>query len=106
MNKLKISDEVVVISGSSKGKTGKIKSINLKTNMVLVEGVNLKVKAVKPTQENSQGGLTQVERPLHRSKIAFICQKTKKPTRVGIKLLSDGSKARFSKKSGEIITKK
>ncbi len=101
MNKLKINDDVIVISGKSKGKVGKVKSINLKTNMVLVEGVNLKTKSIKPTQENNQGGLTQVERPLHRSKISCICPKTNKPTRVAIKILADGSKVRVAKKSGE-----
>jgi large subunit ribosomal protein L24 len=101
MNKIKINDEVIVLSGKNKGKIGKIKSINEKTNMVLVEGVNLKTKSLRPTQENNQGGLTQVERPLHRSKISCICPKTKKPTRVGIKILSDGQKVRVAKKSGE-----
>ena len=101
MNKLKLNDEVIVLSGKNKGKIGKIKNINDKTNMVLVEGVNLKSKAIRPTQENNQGGLTQVERPLHRSKIACICPKTKKPTRVMIKIESDGKKIRIAKKSGE-----
>ena len=101
MNKLKLNDEVVVISGKNKGKVGKVKDINLKTNMILVEGVNLKTKSIKPTQENNQGGLTQVERPLHRSKISCICPKTKKPTRVSIKLLADGAKIRVAQKSGE-----
>ena len=104
MNKIKINDEVVVISGQNRGKIGKVKSINDKTNMVLVEGVNLKVKAIKPTQENSKGGLTQVERPLHRSKISCICPKTKKPTRVGIKISADGKKIRIAKKSGEQLS--
>ncbi len=104
MKKLKLNDEVMVLSGSNKGKIGKIKSINDKTNMVLVEGVNLKTKSVRPTQENSQGGLTQVERPLHRSKISCIDPKTKKATRVGIKTMSDGSKVRIAKKSGEKLS--
>lgn len=101
MNKLKVNDEVVVLSGKNKGKTGKVKSMNHKTNMVLVEGINLKTKSVRPTQENNQGGLTQVERPLHRSKISCICPKTKKPTRVSIKVMSDGTKVRIATKSGE-----
>lgn len=102
MNKIKINDQVVVISGQNKGKVGKVKSINAKTNMILVEGVNLKSKTIRPTQENSQGGITQVERPLHRSKISLICPKTKKPTRVGFKVVG-GKKVRIAKKSGETI---
>lgn len=104
MKKLKINDEVMVLSGKNKGKIGKVKKINDKTNMVLVEGVNLVTKALKPTQENNQGGLTQVERPLHRSSISCICPKTKKPTKVGIKIMSDGSKVRIAKKSGEKLS--
>lgn len=104
MKKLKLNDEVVVLSGKNKGKIGKIKSINDKTNMIMVEGVNIKIKAIRPTQENNQGGLTQVERPLHRSKVSCICPKTKKPTRVGIKIMADGSKVRVAKKSGEKLS--
>lgn len=104
MNKLKINDEVMILSGKNKGKIGKVKNINDKTNMVLIEGVNLKTKSIRPTQENSQGGLTQVERPLHRSKVSCICPKTKKATKVGIKIMSDGSKVRVAKKSGEKLS--
>lgn len=102
MKKLKINDQVVIVSGQNKGKVGRVKSINIKTNMVLVEGVNLKSKAIRPTQENSQGGISQVERPVHRSKVAAICPKTKKASRVGFKDVG-GKMVRIAKKSGESI---
>ncbi len=90
MKKLKLNDEVVVTAGKDKGKTGKVKSINEKTNRVVVEGVNLVKKALKATQENPGGGIGTVEASLHRSNIMVASPKTKKPTRV--KIVGEGEK--------------
>lgn len=84
MQKLKVNDEVIVITGKDKGKTGKVANINFKKNEVLVSGVNLVKKALKPSQENPQGGFAEVERPVHISNIAVVSPKTKKSTRVRI----------------------
>jgi large subunit ribosomal protein L24 len=102
MQKLKVNDQVVIIAGRNKGKTGKVKVINFKTNRVLVEGVNLVKKATKPTQQNPSGGLLDVERPLHISNLALISPKTSKPTRVRIET-RDGKKVRVAVKCGSVI---
>jgi large subunit ribosomal protein L24 len=84
MQKLKLNDEVIVLAGKDKGKTGKVKKINFKTNRVLVDGVNKVKKALKPTQENPNGGLSEIEKSVHISNVSLISPKTKKASRVRI----------------------
>jgi large subunit ribosomal protein L24 len=86
MQKLKLNDEVVILAGSSKGTKGKILSINWKKNRVLVEGVNVKKKCVKPTQENPDGGIIDKECELHISNVAIVSPKDGKATRVKFEL--------------------
>lgn len=90
MQKIKINDEVVVISGKDKGKTGKVKKLNFKTNRALVEGVNTVKKSLKPSQENPNGGFSDLEKAIHMSNIALVSPKTKKATRV--KIVSENGK--------------
>jgi large subunit ribosomal protein L24 len=85
MQKLKVNDTVQVLAGKDKGKQGKIKSINFKTNRVLVEGVNMVKKAVKPNQQNQQGGIIDMEKAIHISNVAPLDPKSGKPTRVAFK---------------------
>ena len=82
--KLKVNDDVVVISGSSKGKRGKLLHINKAAGLVLVEGVNKKHKAVKASQENPKGGIFQKEYPVQASNVMFFCDKCKKGVRLQI----------------------
>jgi large subunit ribosomal protein L24 len=98
MQKLKISDTVQVLAGKDKGKQGKIKSINYKTNRVVVEGVNVVKKAMKPNQANQQGGIIDLEKGLHISNVALLDPKSGKPTRVAI-LKIDGKNTRVAAKS-------
>ena len=84
MQKLKVDDEVVVLAGKDKGKTGKVAKIDLKNKKVLVSGVNLVKKTMRPSQENPTGGILDVERPLHLSNVAVVSPKDKKATRVRI----------------------
>ena len=102
MQKLKINDEVVVLAGRSKGKTGKVKSINLKKKTVMVDGVNLVKKSVKPTQENPNGGFADIEKPLHKSNIAVVSPKSGKATRVRIEE-KDGKKVRVAISCGSVL---
>ena len=106
MNKFKIKtgDEVVVITGKDKGKKGKVVKILKDTNKAIVTGINLVSKHTKPTQ-TTEGGIIQKELPIHVSNISHIDPQTGESTRVGYKKLSDGSKIRVAKKSGEIIGK-
>jgi large subunit ribosomal protein L24 len=84
MQKLKVNDEVVLTAGKDKGKKGKIKDINFKTNRVFVEGVNLVKKALKPSQENPTGGFSEKEKAVHISNVSVVSPKTGKATRVKI----------------------
>jgi large subunit ribosomal protein L24 len=104
-NKLHVKkdDTVFVISGKDKGKKGRVIEAYPRENRVLVEGINLIKKHSKPTQQNPQGGILTQEAPIHVSNVMLIDPKSGKPTRIGYKTLSNGSKVRISKKSGEEI---
>ncbi len=85
MQKLKVNDTVQILAGKDKGKQGKIKTINFKTNRVVVEGINVMKKAIKPNQQNQQGGIIDVEKAIHISNVALLSPKTGKATRVTFK---------------------
>ncbi|MBL7664224.1 MAG: 50S ribosomal protein L24 [Bacteriovoracaceae bacterium] len=102
MQKLKISDQVVLLTGKDKGKSGKILKIYKKQNRVLVEGINKVKKAVKPTQESPNGGIVDVEKSVHISNVALIDASTGKPTRIKI-AMKDGKNQRVSAKSGKAL---
>ena len=99
MQKLKVNDEVVVLSGKEKGKTGLITKINFKTQRVSVKGVNVQKKAVRPTQQNPAGGITDIESPIHLSKVAILSPKTRKATRIRIES-KDGKAVRVAVSCG------
>lgn len=101
--KIKKGDQVIVITGRDKGKTGEVLKSMPKDNKVLVQGVNLVKRHQKPTQENA-GGIQTKEAPIHVSNVALIDPKSGKATRVGFKIVND-QKVRVSKRSGEVITK-
>lgn len=102
--KIKKGDQVIVITGRDKGKTGEVTKAMPKESKVLISGVNLVKRHTKPTQENA-GGIISKEAPIHVSNVALIDPKSGKATRVGIKVEKDGSKVRVAKKSGEVIGK-
>lgn len=93
----------MVIAGQSKGQTGRIIRMIPKQHRAVVEGVNMVTKHQKPTASSPQGGLSQMEAPLHVSNLMLIDPKTGTPTRVGMKINDKGQKVRFAKKSGETI---
>ena len=99
---VKKGDKVMVISGKDKGKTGVVLTAFPKKDRVLVEGVNIIKKHMKPNQANPQGGIVSQEAAIHVSNVMLIDPKTGEPTRVGSKV-EDGKKVRVAKKSGEII---
>jgi len=100
--KIKSKDKVVVISGRDKGKTGEVLKVLVKENRVVVRGVNVVTKHQRPSA-TQQGGISEIEAPIHVSNVAHVDPKTSKPTRVGYKFLEDGRKVRFAKRSGEVI---
>ena len=99
--KLKKGDKVVVIAGSSKGKEGKITKVL--DDKVVVEGVNVCKKHLKPKNNNGTGEIVDVERPIHISNVMLVDTKTKKPTKVKFEFDKNGKKIRVSKKSNEKI---
>lgn len=103
MQKLKVNDTVIITAGKDKGKTGSLKKINHKKNTVLVEGVNIVKKAMKPTQENPDGGFAEVEKPVHRSNVSVVSPKTGKATRVNIQE-KDGKKVRVAVSCGSELS--
>lgn len=101
---VKKGDKVKVLSGKDRGKEGVILEAFPKKERVLVEGVNMIKKHAKPSQENPQGGILNIEAPIHVSNVMPIDPKTGEPTRVGYELC-DGKKVRIAKKSGEVLDK-
>lgn len=102
MRKLRLNDEVVVLAGKDKGKTGKLKKIFWKSNKVLVDGVNLQKKHIRPTQENPEGGIVDLEGKVHISNVAVVSPKTKKATRVKIEN-RDGKNVRVAVSCGSVL---
>ena len=95
-------DNVVVLSGSDKGKKGSVIKVFPKENRALVQGINVVKRHQRQTQ-SQQAGIVTKESPIQLSNIAHVDPKTGKATRIGSKTLSDGRKVRFAKKSGEVI---
>ena len=100
--KIKKGDNVVVLSGKDKGRSGTVLQVMPKDGMVLVEGINVATRHRKPTQTNPQGGIDRSEAPMHIGKIAVADPKDGKPTRVRFEE-KDGRKVRVAAKSGETI---
>ena len=100
---LKVGDKVVVISGKDKGSEGKIIKTLKKDNKVVVEGINMVTKHVKPNAQNENGGIIKVEAPIHVSNVMIIDPKTKKRTRIAHSVDENGNKNRISVKSKEIL---
>ena len=90
--RIKRGDQVVVLTGREKGKTGEVLRVDRERNRVLVQGVNMVKRHQRPTQ-TSPGGINEFEAMLHASNVALVDPDTSKPTRVGYKTLDDGNKA-------------
>jgi large subunit ribosomal protein L24 len=103
-NKLhvKTGDRVMVIAGKDKGKIGNIKKALPGVGKVVVEGINIITKAMKPNpMKNVQGGLVKLEAPVHSSNVMIYCPKCEKPARIRHEVLPEGKKTRVCKKCGE-----
>ena len=100
--KIKKGDEVVVLTGRDKGRTGKVLEVRPDESKLVVEGVNIATRHVKPSQLDPQGGMKRTPAALHVSNVALVDPKNGGPTRVGFKVV-DGKKVRVAKKSGEVI---
>ena len=100
--KLRKGDDVVVLSGRDKGKTGSILRVLSTKDRVIVDGVNMVKRHTRPSQAQP-GGIVDKEAPIHISNVAMADPKDGSATRIGYKFLEDGRKVRVSKRSGEVI---
>ena len=98
-------DTVVVVAGKERGKKGKVLRVIPEKGRVVVERINLIKKHQRPTQKVRQGGIIEREGSIHLSNVMLIDPNSDKPTRVGMKALSDGKKVRVARRSGEMLDK-
>lgn len=104
MQKIKKGDEVIIITGKDKGRHGKVLRIILSSGRVVVEGINLIKKHVRPNpQRNQQGGIVEKEAAIHISNVALYNPVTKKADKVGFRMLEDGRKVRYFKSNDELV---
>lgn len=96
-------DTVKVISGNSRGKTGKVLLVERAKYRAIVEGLNMVTKHVKPSASNPQGGIEKTEASIHLSNLMLVDPASGEPTRIGRKRDEKGKLQRYSKKTGEII---
>ena len=101
--KIKRGDHVVVIAGKDKGTKGEVLKVCPKDQRVVVKGVAMVKRHMRPSQADPEGGIKTFEAPIHISNVSQIDPKGGKPTRVGFKTLKDGKKVRVATKSGEVI---
>jgi len=100
--KIKKGDKVVVITGRDKGKSGEVLRVLRAESRLIVQGVNMVKRHTKPGAGQA-GGIVEKEAAIHISNVAHIDPKSDKPTRVGYKVLGDGRKVRFARRSGEVL---
>ena len=98
-------DTVMVVAGKERGKKGKVLRVLKDKGRVLVEHINMIKKHQRPTQKLRQGGIIEREGTIHLSNVMLVDPQTDKPTRVGVRALADGKKARVARRSGEFIDK-
>jgi large subunit ribosomal protein L24 len=100
------NDQVIVRAGKDRGKKGRVLSVVPAKNRVIVEGVNLIKRHTRPNpQRNIKGGIVEREASIHLSNVMLVDPDTNEPTRVGTKVLSDGTRVRIGRKSGQAIDK-
>ena len=103
MLRIKKNDKVMIIGGKDRGKIGKVLKVFPKGDRILVEKLNFFKKAKRKTQQDQQGGIIELEMPLHISNVMLVDRKASKPTRFRVSNLKDGTKVRISKGSQEAI---
>jgi large subunit ribosomal protein L24 len=92
------NDKVYIISGKDRGKSGEVTRVLQKAGSVVVNGINIAKKAVKPSKKNTAGGIIEITRPVPVNNVALICPACGKPARVGYSIAKDGKKTRICKK--------
>ncbi len=103
--KIRRGDIVQIIAGDDKGKTGRVLSIDEEKQRVIVEKVNFVKRHTKPRRQGQQGGILEKEAPVHLSNVLLYDAKAERGTRIGIRVLPDGTRERVSRASGETLSK-
>jgi len=101
--KIKKNDTVLVIAGKDRGKKGKVRRAVPKAERVVVEGLNMIKRHSRARRAARQAGIVELEAPIHVSNVMLVCEKCKKPTRIGYKILDDGRKVRYCRTCEEPI---
>ncbi len=103
--RIRRDDQVMVISGKEKGKTGKVLRVIPEKPAVVVEKLNMVKRHTRPSQRHRHGGIIEKEMPIALSNVMLLCEKCRGPVRVGKKVLEDGRRVRFCRKCGEVLDK-
>ena len=103
MSKIRKNDEVLITLGRDRGKKGKVLICMPDKDRLIVEGVNMIKKHMRPTAAVRQAGIVEKEAPIHMSDVKLVCKKCNQPTRVGFRFLEGGNKVRVCKKCQEVI---
>jgi len=101
--RIKKGDTVTVITGKNKGKSGRVLSVSVAQGRLLIEGINIVKKHMKPNKKYTQGGIIEKEAPVNISNVMLLCPKCSKPTRIAAAGLDSDKKTRMCKKCKEVI---
>lgn len=101
--KIRRNDTVLVIAGKDRGKKGRVRESLPEESRVVVEGINMIKRHMRPRGATRQAGIIEREAPIHIAKVMLFCTKCDRPTRIGIRLLDDGGKVRICRHCGETI---
>ncbi len=99
--KIRKDDKVIVLAGKERGKIGTVLKVDPEKERVIIEKINMVKKHAKASTQTAQGGIIEKEAPLNISDVMIVCNKCAEPTRIGKRILEDGSKIRVCKKCGE-----
>jgi large subunit ribosomal protein L24 len=100
---LKKNDKVIVLTGKEKGKIGTVLKVDLEKSRAIVEKINMVKRHTRPGPKSTQGGIIEKEAPIHISNLMMVCSKCAEPTRIGMRILEDGTKSRMCKKCSELL---
>ncbi|MDZ7671420.1 MAG: 50S ribosomal protein L24 [Halanaerobiales bacterium] len=103
--RIKKDDTVEVIYGKDKGKRGKVLNVDRDEDRVIVEGINIVSRHMRPTQDMPQGGIIENEAPIHISNVMLVCPRCEERSRIGVDVLNSGKKVRVCKSCDEVIDK-
>ncbi|MGO9613424.1 MAG: 50S ribosomal protein L24 [Dissulfurispiraceae bacterium] len=101
--RVKKGDTAIVLTGKFKGKSGRVLSVKPLEGKIIIEGINIVKRHMKPNKKYTQGGIIEREAPFHLSNVMLMCPKCNKPTRIANTVLDDGGKLRTCKKCKEVI---